>query len=588
MSRKLSLFFKKIIGLSWIILSMATIAFAGAPPPQDTGAGDVLKQIERSQQQVAPLKKPPQLEEKKETIKSQPQGTLFQVKRFTFEGNTLFTSEELQKRIANYLNRDISIEELKVAADDVALFYQEKGYLVQTSIPKQDITEGIVKILILEAKYGGIKLNLSPEQNYHVNPSIVEKIIETYNPKNQPLNNKSLDRAILIADDLPGIKVNQSLEAGEVAGETTSKIQLKNESWVVGNASIDNFGSRATGHMRYLGIASILSPLKFGDKVDVTYLHSLGSDYGRLSYNIPIGNYGLRAGINGSALKYDVIANDIGKTKPKGTAKTFQIEASYPLYRTRSANLKLGTSFEKKYFKNEALNFDLEYALTNEYHINLFNVSLIGDTVNNWMLGGQTNVFLDFDFGRANFNDSPEGYKITTGINKISSNFNRVRVNAIQTQFIKDDLSMIIKFNGQLSDKNLDPSQKFYLGGAYGVRAYPTSEGSGSEGFIFNAELRKELPRNFTLSGFYDFGYAKQYVDNTTTLGNSITTGNTKNAFNLKGYGLSLSWAGPFRSNFTGLWARRIGSNPNPQTTGTDSDGSHTDNFYWLQANINF
>jgi hemolysin activation/secretion protein len=588
MSLKLSLFFKKIIGLSWIILSMATIAFAGAPPPQDTGAGDVLKQIERSQQQVAPLKKPPQLEEKKETIKSQPQGALFQVKRFTFEGNSLFTSEELQKRIANYLNRDISIEELKVAADDVALFYQEKGYLVQTSIPEQDITEGIVKILVLEAKYGGIKLNLSPEQNYHVNPSIVEKIIETYNPKNQPLNNKSLDRAILIADDLPGIKVNQSLEAGEVAGETTSKIQLKNESWVVGNASIDNFGSRATGHMRYLGIASILSPLKFGDKVDVTYLHSLGSDYGRLSYNIPIGNYGLRAGINGSALKYDVIANDIGKTKPKGTAKTFQIEASYPLYRTRSANLKLGTSFEKKYFKNEALNFDLEYALTNEYHINLFNVGLIGDTVNNWMLGGQTNVFLDFDFGRANFNDSPEGYRITTGINKISSNFNRVRVNAIQTQFIKDDLSMIIKFNGQLSDKNLDPSQKFYLGGAYGVRAYPTSEGSGSEGFIFNAELRKELPRNFTLSGFYDFGYAKQYVDNTTTLGNSITTGNTKNAFNLKGYGLSLSWAGPFRSNFTGLWARRIGSNPNPQTTGTDSDGSHTDNFYWLQANINF
>ncbi|WP_189342550.1 ShlB/FhaC/HecB family hemolysin secretion/activation protein [Candidatus Methylopumilus rimovensis] len=588
MSQQLSVTCKKIIALSWIILSMTTLAFAASPPQQNTGAGDVLNQIERSQQQVTPLKQPPQLEEKKEIIKTKSQGTLFQVKRFTFEGNSLFTSEELQKRIANYLNRDISIDELKVAADDVALFYQEKGYLVQTSLPKQDITEGVVKIIILEAKYGGIKLNLSPDQNYHVNPSIVEKIIETYNPKNQPLNNKSLDRAILIADDLPGIKVNQSLEAGEVTGETTSKIQLKNESWVAGNASIDNFGSRATGHMRYLGIASILSPLKLGDKVDVTYLHSLGSDYGRLSYNIPIGNYGLRAGINGSLLKYDVIANDIGKTKPKGTAKTFQIEASYPLYRTRSANLKIGTNFEKKYFRNEALDIDLEYALTNEYQINLFNVGLIGDTVNNWMMGGQTNVFLDFDIGRANFNDSPEAYKISTSFNKISSNFNRMRINAIQTQFIKDDLSMIIKFNGQLSDKNLDPSQKIYLGGAFGVRAYPTSEGSGSEGFIFNAEIRKELPRNFTLSGFYDFGYAKQYVDNTTTLGTSITSGNTKNEFNLKGYGVSLSWAGPFRSNLTGLWARRIGSNPNPQASGTDSDGSHPGNFYWLQASINF
>ena len=581
-------FIVRILALLAIALSFVAPIFAGALPPIDSGAGDVLKQIERTQQQVVPLKKPPQLEEKKETPKTQAQGTLFQVKSFIFEGNSLFTEKDLQKRIANYLNRDISLEELKAAADDVALFYQEKGYLVQTSLPKQDITDGVVKILILEAKYGGVKINLVPDQNYHVNPSIVEKIMETYNPKNQPLNNKSLDRATLIADDLPGIKVNQSLEAGEVAGETVSKIQLKNEAWVTGSGSIDNFGSRSTGPVRYLGIASILSPLKFGDKADVTYLHTLGSDYGRLSYNIPIGSYGLRAGINGSLLKYDVIANDVGGTKPKGTAKTFQIEASYPLYRTRSTNLKLSTNLEKKYFKNEALNTNLEYALTNEYHINLMNVGLIGDTVNNWMLGGQTNATLDFDFGRANFNDSPEVYRITSGLNKISGNFNRLRINAIQTQFIKDDLSVVIKFNGQLSDKNLDPSQKFYLGGAYGVRAYPTSEGSGSEGFIFNAEIRKELPRNFTLSGFYDFGYAKQYVDNATTLGNSITAGNTKNEFDLKGYGISLSWAGPFRSNFTGLWARRIGNNPNPQTTGTDADGSHPGNFYWLQANINF
>jgi hypothetical protein len=127
-----------------------------------------------------------------------------------------------------------------------------------------------------------------------------------------------------------------------------------------------------------------------------------------------------------------------------------------------------------------------------------------------------------------------------------------------------------------------------WVSGNSGVRAYPSSEGSGSEGFIFNAEIRKELPRNFTFSGFYDFGYAKQYVDNATTLGTSITTGNTKNEFNLKGYGLALSWSGPFRSNFSGMWARRIGNNPNPQATGTDSDGSHPGNFYWLQANINF
>ena len=59
----------------------------------------------------------------------------------------------------------------------------------------------------------------------------------------------------------------------------------------------------------------------------------------------------------------------------------------------------------------------------------------------------------------------------------------------------------------------------------------------------------------------------------------------------MKGYGASIEWTGflgPYRSTFSAIWSRRIGNNPNPQADGTDSDGGHSDNFYWFKASTAF
>jgi hemolysin activation/secretion protein len=86
---------------------------------------------------------------------------------------------------------------------------------------------------------------------------------------------------------------------------------------------------------------------------------------------------------------------------------------------------------------------------------------------------------------------------------------------------------MVIKGSGQLTDHNLDSSQKFYLGGPTGVRAYPSSEGSGSEGYLLNLELKKDLPFNLTGSIFYDEGYVRQNVDNLDASGAVINALNS-------------------------------------------------------------
>lgn len=50
--------------------------------------------------------------------------------------------------------------------------------------------------------------------------------------------------------------------------------------------------------------------------------------------------------------------------------------------------------------------------------------------------------------------------------------------------------SLYANLEAQSADKNLDSSEKFFLGGAQGVRAYPLGEAAGDEGAMATLELR--------------------------------------------------------------------------------------------------
>jgi len=137
----------------------------------------------------------------------------------------------------------------------------------------------------------------------------------------------------------------------------------------------------------------------------------------------------------------------------------------------------------------------------------------------------------------------------------------------------------------------LDSSEKFYLGGATGVRAYPTSEGSGSDGYLAKIELKKFLPFNFSVSGFMDSGYIRQYHVTVSGDGGSTLPGEatSPNAYHLEGYGATVAWNGPYNSTIKATYAHRFGKNPNPITdTKFDQNGLLENSVVWLNGSIAF
>ncbi|MEY4557773.1 MAG: hypothetical protein RLY42_949 [Pseudomonadota bacterium] len=566
--------------LSLILVSGGVRAQATVAPD----AGSLLRDIERNQSQAIP-KAIPKPEVKKETKTPQAEAKLL-VKGFKFQGNQKISSEDLQAIFSKYINQNLTVSELQNIAAEISLIYSDRGFVAQGQLPKQDVTDGVITIQILEAKFGGSVFDEQQKKALKsVQPELIQKIIGERLIVGEAININDLDRALLIADDLPGVTVQGSLMAGEKDGETLVLLQATDEPRFYGDATVDNHGSRSTGEFKKSANLTMASPFNFGDQLNLSALNTQGTDYGRLAYSVPVGFDGLRLGVNASHMQYKVVTPESQSTQPKGNSQVIGVDTQYPLIRTKSQNLYLQTAYDLKYFKNEAIQ-NSNHETTSDYRLNVLSIGLSGNQYDGFSGGGLLSGSINFGMGAVDLSGSTASNQTGDASGaKTSGAYTRLRWNLSRQQNLIDDLSLSAALSGQTANKNLDSSEKFYLGGVSGIRAYPNSEGAGSEGQMLNLELRQRLPENFTASAFYDWGRVQQYDNNAKADG---SPNSSLNKYNLSGYGFALNWNGPRQLNIKAIWARRIGNNPYPTASGNDQDGSYKRDRYWLSANIPF
>lgn len=534
-------------------------------------AGTLQQQLERerttpSPQPVTPQKPPPPAERKSD-------GITVTVTEFRFVGNTLLSDDQLAPAVAEFLNRPLDLTQLQAAAMAVANAYREAGWIVRAYLPQQEIMDGIVTIQIVEAVFGAVHVEGQPS---HIDPAIVEAYVAARQEAGAPLSTEALDRGLLLANDLPGVAVTGTLRSGTAEGETDIVVMMEDAPRVAGDVVLDNAGARATGNERLTARAALASPSGIGDYLGASLSHSEGIDYLHLSYTLPVGNNGWRLGANASYLDYRLVSPEFSAIDGKGNSTSIGLEGGYPLIRSRLKNLFFRLTYDRKRYKNKVNN-----TTTNNYDVDNATVSLVGNRFDSLLGGGANTASLSLTRGRVDLGGSPNRAADAATV-RTHGSFTKLRYAVSRQQVITPDLSLYGALSGQWSSKNLDSSEKFYLGGAYGVRAYPTNEGAGSTGHMANLELRWTLPKNFSVSAFYDWGRISQNVDN------DFAGAATPNSYELKGHGLSLSWLGNSGLSLKATWARRDGNNPNPTATGTDQDGSLDKNRWWFSVGMAF
>ncbi len=561
--------------LACLCAPAVAIAVAGATAPTAAqtvpDAGSLLRQIPQPGQPELPARAPEPLPPP--ALLSSLPGPSVTVTEFRFIGNLLLDSPQLARAVAGYLRRPLSFADLQNAAAAVAAAYRDAGRIVRTSLPQQDVTAGVVTIEIVEARFGKVHVEGQPQR---ASPARLAAVVEAAQPAGAGLNVDALDRALLLIGDLPGIGVQGRLAEGSGPAQTDLVLSVSDGPLVTGVVEADNLGSRSTGSGRVVASADLNSPLALGDRASATALHSQGSNYLRAAYSLPLGSLGWRAGAHAAYLTYKVVSADFAALDAHGSSNTAGFDASYPLVRSRLHNLVLNLRWDNARLINQSGG-----EIASNYSVRSSDLALNGNFFDDLGGGGATSASLGLVLGRVDLDGSPNQAADAAG-NDTQGRYNKLHYSVSRQQSVGERVSLYASFSGQAARRNLDSSERFYLGGGGGVRAYPASEGGGSEGSLLTVEVRGQLPGNLDLIAFYDGGRVRQ---------NRINEGPAAvalNRYSLQGAGLSLGWVSRAGLVLRATLARRLGENPNATASGHDQDGTLDRNRVWLQASQRF
>jgi len=558
----------RVMALAWALHAQAQIL----PRPQ-ADAGSIQQQINRdreflkSKEILIPVI--PRSDQRKSSG-----GPQVLVRQFKFIGNTRFKTVELSNITSHFVGRLIEFSELEKATYLVAEYYRSFGYVVKVSLPPQDIVDGVVTMAIMEAQFGKVLVDSANSQR--IGNQRILRTVAAFQKSGDTLNALNIERALAILSDLAGIQVEGGFYEGGNDGQTDLIVSLKDLPSLDVDVAADNTGARTTGHNRVATNVAVNSPLGMGDQFTVNTLSSLGSEYVRLAQIFPVGYSGFKLGVNTSHLNYRLITQDFSALMAKGTADAYGLESSYPFIRSRPSNVNGVLGIDRKHYLNQT-----GAGITSDYYSRSISLGINGTFRNSEIGGGKTSFSLMSVGGSLDLGPSPSTFQSDDASKaQTAGHFNKFKYAIARDQELDRGFSIYSAFSGQWASKNLDSSEKFYLGGIYGVRAYPSSEAGGALGQLANLEIRNRWNASNTVTWFYDYGRVLVSYRNADP--------SSLNKYPLKGYGLAYGFVTAGGLSLKATLARRVGSNPNPTSVGNDQDGSLVKNRLWLSASAAF
>ena len=584
---------------SLLALAAITLIYS-APVLAQVDAGALQQGLEKQLPLPSPLALPePERGVSGPTGQAKEGEVRFTVSSFELEGVKILPEAEVQSLLKAWIGKPVTFEDLQNACDAIAELYRKKGYTVQAILPPQKIANGVVKILITEAKLGKVTVDM-PQGPTRFGKERAAEYITYSNRMGDPLNMQNLERAIIILNETPGVLASSQLEQGEKDGEVDVRLQLTQPNILQGRVEANNYGSRTTGANQGVFALTLNNPAGYGDSISLNGIASEGSQYVQGVYSLPVSPNGLRLGLAGTYLNYKNVSN-YAYNGGTGDAWTTGLSTAYPLVRSQGANLNGTVNYDIKSYnnRNTATN-----TLTSAYNINNLSAGLSGNFIDGLGYGAINTGSVTLVLGHLDIlgiNQSAyQGASNNYGMFYVPntnpaifqpitpSNFFKTTFSGSRTQELVEDgkTNLYTAISGQFASVNLNSAEQFYLGGPYGVRAYPVAQSGGSQGGIFTAELRHKLQEKLTITTFFDAGVVQQYKN---MYANWQGATNANNTYSLMGAGLGVKW--DYEGwNIAASVAWKVGQNPLYSQTGqpVNTDGTTTQPRGWISGSYNF
>jgi hemolysin activation/secretion protein len=566
-----------------VAIACALLALSLTPALAQTapGAGDVLRDNSRNQPQLPPKADPklPAAQPVRPALQA-PSGFKVNVNGFRISGNKSVLENDLQLLLLDNLGKENTFAELQEATDRVSNYYRSKGYFVARAyLPQQEISGGIIEIAVLEGTVG--QTRLAREGATRTGDAVFQRILDANVSAGSTLRETELEKAALLANDLPAIGASVTLDPGAATGESDVTLNVNEGKLATVTVDFDNYGNRFTGQNRLGTTLYLNSPLGLGDQFSFRAMGTSGDlSFGRANYQLPVGGSGTRIGVAWSKVNFSVCCQ-VG-LNPSGEGRIATVYALQPLARSRNFSAYLNVSYDDKTSNNRS-----GIAANRERDIGLFTVGASFESRDQFLGGGFGSGNVALATGRLKIREATDAAADATG-SRAAGGFTKLNIQSSRVQRITDRISLYGGINGQIAQNNLDSAEKFSLGGAQGVRGYPSGEAAGDNGYVAQIELRADLPFEPSGTQWQAFVFA-DHGSIELNKNNYVVGGLTPNKYALDSYGIGLNIAKTGTFQVRAMYAHKGGSNPGRNLlTGADADGKTSSSRFWLQAVTQF
>ena len=497
---------------SWSVLTAmaaSSIGIAQAQtPPTVPDAGRILQ--EQTRPQLQPPKASPSIQLDSPALSEVlPGGASVTLKSIRFSGNTRFTQDQLQAVVTDALGKTLDLGGLKALANRVSEHYRAQGYpFAKAFVAAQPIQEGALRIDVVEGQYGQVRAVLgSAGQTDPALQTLAQRYMANLT-LGTVIESAPLERLGLVLQDLPGFKVSPILRPGQEVGTGDLDFNVERTPRVNGDVGADNQGNRYTGRDRLKANLDINSPFLLGDQLTLrSLLSEQGMWMGTLGYSLPVGTSGLRASTSYGHTYYE-LGGSFASAGQTGTADVVSLGLTYPVLRSQQTNVNLSANWQGKQLndKNALANTNADKTSST------LPITVSFDARDAFGGGGVTYGSLTWTSGNLNLDSS---LSIGDASAQTAGRFNKFNLDVARIQALPwgggSSFTLFGKLSIQHAGKNLDSSEDFGLGGATGVRAYPSGEAFGDAGWLTQIELRYSAGANGPYGSyapylFYDAG----------------------------------------------------------------------------------
>lgn len=380
------------------------------------------------------------------------------------------------------IGKDVSLSDILDVAAGIENEYRRAGYiLVRAFVPPQRVADGIFTINVVE----GFIANVAIEGGTAGTRNRIRTFLEPARTS-KPLQLKTIEQALLLANDLPGVIAGGVLRPSPDTPGASELVVTVPDRPITGRFAVDNRGSRFSGLWSATADVAINSVFDDEDQVEGSLAGALDSSplrraFGQLRYRRPVGEQGgllsmigtITHGEPGSTLQAFHVLTDSWAVGPRFTL---------PLKRTRAESIVLETGFTAQSARVNILGTPLSH---DDWRVADLGLSYLS----NDLLGGAWAANVDIAQGLpvlgASANGAPDLSRIGGRVD-----FTKLSGGLRFTRPVAGRFEVMLAGQGQYAFDPLLIGEQFAFGGTQIGRGYDIGAITGDHGLGGTVELR--------------------------------------------------------------------------------------------------